>query len=79
MGLPQVRYSKELFKAAGSSPLLFSLCRVGAAIVTHPPAPQEHSSPVHPHRDTWGGSPSISLLPGAHATCRTGLGNRNGL
>lgn len=75
VGLQQVRYSEDLFKAAGSSPLLFTalpLCRVGAAIVTHPPAPQEHSSPVHPHRD--GGVVFVHLhsLPGGPAACRTG-------
>lgn len=70
--------ARSYLKLPAARPFCSRLCRVGAAIVTHPPAPQEHSSPVHPHRDTWGGSPSISLVPGARAACGTGLGNRNG-
>lgn len=55
MGLQQVRYSEELFKAAGSSPLLFAALPGGSCRRHAPTAPQEHSSPAHPHRDTWGG------------------------
>lgn len=56
VGLRQARYSEELFKAAGSSPLLFTalgsgLCRVGAAIVTRPPA---HTAAQCTHTETWG-------------------------
>lgn len=64
--------ARSYLKLPAARPFCSRLCRVGAAIVTHPPAPQEHSSPVHPHRDTWGGSPSISLVPGARAASGPG-------
>lgn len=52
MGLPQVRYSKELFKAAGSSPLLFTALPGGSC---HRHAPtgasgtQQPSAPTQRH------------------------------
>lgn len=66
MGLPQVRYSRSYLKLPAARPFCSRLCRVGAAIVTHPPAPQEHSSPVHPHRETRGEGLQTSLrCPGS--------------
>lgn len=49
VGLPQVRSSKELFKAAGSSPLLFTALPGGNC--RHAPTGAAGTQqPVHPHR-----------------------------
>ena len=55
VGLQQARYSKELFKAAGSSPLLFTALPGGSCHRHAPTGATGTQQPSHPHRDVGEG------------------------
>lgn len=67
MGLPQVRYSKKLFKAAGSSPLLFTALPGGSC---HRHAPTGASGTQQPSAPTQRHVGRVSKhLSGARGSC----------
>lgn len=69
MGLRQLRYSEELFKAAGSSPLLFTALPGGSCHRHAPTGATGTQQPSAPTQRRGGGS-LLPLLPGR--ACKAG-------